>query len=612
MQGIAKGTLLANRYELTSQVSDEANMSRWIARDEKLGRDVALTVFPTSSPFADPALDSARRVAGLEDHRIVRVLDAGRDDEYAWIIEEAHLGAHTLADLARFDQLHPEEARRIAGETSAALESARARGLHHLQLDPTSVLRLADGSIALRHLAVGAALAGEDDYSSAEANRIDALGVTRLLYFALTGRWAGDPVDAKGVKMAEKVDGAYPDPSQFTENVPNDLNALCRSVLNSSEGPATPGEVARKIAPWPAQMITAPGRRRSDGDSAKPAGEFTVRKASSGASRAPGVGVVGAAAMKAAGSSSGSAGSSRTDDTDPNISRTAAGASAGAAGGAAFAARNVEQDPADATMIGRRVEFDADETTTFTLDDEDRAYARTSYDPSFEELEPPIPGMTSGIDDPDASSRRLAIGLVALFVLGALFLAVLGIRNVGSGGSAPAAAPSTSAPASTPPARSAAPSPSPSATPSPSSSGTDLQLISSSVIGARGYRIADSRTAPLAIDGDPATEWNSLNYRNKSWGGYPNRGGIAIQVAKSEAIKTIKVTPGTLPLTADIYVGDVPGTSGTKVGSVSGATGEQTVDAKGAQGRYITIYVTDMAQVNGLYKASLAEVSVQK
>lgn len=611
VQGIAKGTLLANRYELTSELSDTPDLARWIARDEKLGREVALTIFPKKSSHAEAALDSARRVAGLEDARIVRVLDAGNDDTHAWIIEEAHRGAHTLADLARFEQLHPEEARRIVGETSAALEAARLRGLHHLQLTPANVLRLSDGSIVLTQLAVGAALSGQDDVSSSEANRIDAKGVVSLLYFALTRRWPGEDLGIAGVKAAQKIDGRYPSAQDFTEGVPSDLASLCDSTLNSDDGARTPGEVAKLVAPWAAQMITAPGRARGDRSAnQRPEPQFTVRKASEDAPRKPGVGAVGAAALSAA------AANKAADDDAPASggSAKATGFDAGtlAASFGSFDAKNVApvEDPADATMIGRRVEFDADETTTFTLDDEDRAYSRTSYDPTFEELEPPIPGLSSGMDDPDASSRKLALGIVALFVLGALFLAVLGLRNIGSG-PAPTANNTPAASASTSAAPKASGKPSPS--PSPSASGAKVDLTSASVISSSGYRVADTSSGPKSIDGDANTEWESLNYLNRPWGGYQGRGGIAIQMAQSTAVKTIKIVPGTYPLTADIYVGDVPGTSGDKIGSVSNATDTQTVDAKGAKGRYITIFITDMTQTSDSYfKASLAEVTVEK
>lgn len=649
MQGITKGTVLGNRYELTSEISDAPGLARWIARDEKLGRDVAITVVGSRSAHADAALDSARRAAGVEDPRLVRVLDAGRDVEFAYIVEEPHTGAYSLADLARFEPMHPEEARRIVGETASALEAARQRGLHHLILTPRHVLRLADGSIAVTQVAVGGSLAGRDDVSSSEATAIDTRALVDLLYTALTGTWPGDPQDIEGLKGIElaqrRADGQIATPAEIVDGVPSDLDAMCRQVLNTGDGPRTPGEVARQLAPWSAQIITAPGRGRrsveTDDDTAdEPESTFVVRRADEragsgdGAGKRSAVGAVGAAALAAAGSSKGGSdksasgkagatssgvstvkksgtknGSSSTDDvrgddaTDP-------GAKPAVALPRKPAPRRVnEPDPADATMVGRPVAFDADETTQFNLDDEDAAYARTSYDPSFEELEPPVPGFNGGTDDPDPASSKLALVLVGLIVLGALVLAIFGLQGIAGSSDKPdaAAKPSTSASS---PKGSSAPSSASSAAPA----GTPVQAAAATLVNAQGARQSGSLAAANAIDGNPDTVWMSLRYRRASWGGDPDMGGVSIDLGSQTAVKTIKVTPGKrTPLTADVYVSDTPGKTGTKVGSMSSATSEQTISTN-ASGRYVTVFIPTQTKPAGqsYYESSIAEVTVSK
>ena len=618
MQGITKGTVLGNRYELTSEISDAPGLARWLARDEKLGREVAITVFGSKSSHAAAALDSARRAAGVEDDRLVRVLDAGSDDDHSFVVEEAHTGAHSLADLVRFEAMHPEEARRIVGETASALEAARQRGLHHLTLSPRHVLRLADGSIAVTQVAVGGALAGRDDISSAEATKRDAAACVKLLYTALTGEWPGKAEEITGLKgltVAERrADGQIATPSEVVDGIPSDLDTMCRQSLNYDETPRTPGEVARQLAPWSAQMITAPGKgRRSDdaaGDEDEKDQNFTVRRAADrteGEGRR-GVGAVGAAALAAAGTAGAAKGARRLsnadDDTDPGA--RAEGPRAALPRKPAPRAAN-EQDPADATMIGRPVQFDADETTQFSLDDEDAAYHRTTYDPSFEELEPPVPGFHGGTDDPDAGSSKLALGIVALFVIGALVLAVLGIRGIGGNADTPAASNSGSASSG---AVSSGASPSGSA----SRAGTPVKVQSASVVNQRGMRVNDSSSMAQAVDGDTSTAWKSLLYRNRPWGGYPGYGGLALNLGTSTDVKSIKITPGEgQPLTADVYVGDAPGTAGKKVGSVSNATSQQTISST-AKGSYVTIFITTQSLAPGTsyYQSAVSEVSVEK
>lgn len=636
MQGITKGTVLGDRYDLTSEISDAPGLARWIARDEKLGRDIAITVFSSDSAHAEAALDSARRAAGVEDARLVRVLDAGRDKAFAYVVEEAHTGAHTLADLVRFEPMHPEEARRIVGETAAALEAARQRGLHHLILGPRHVLRLADGSIAVTQVAVAGALAGHDDMSSAEATKADAKALVNLLYLGLTGLWAGPERDIAGLKGIETVtrraDGQAPTPGELLDDVPGDLDTMCRQSLNEDLGPKTPGEVARQLAPWSAQMITTPGKPRRSVPKAETAQAskrdddtdpgYTVRRARENEraqeekTRRKGVGAVGAAALAAAGASavkvSTNDGERRKGNADATDPRLGASARLPRKPTVRPATASVSRpDVADATMVGRPAQFDADETTQFSVDDEDSVYAHTNYDPSFEELDPPVPGFHGGTEDPDPKSSRLALGIVAVVVLVALVLAVMGLKGLTSSGGddkAPSEAGSTS---------SRAPSTSGAAAPSSTSAAgaaKPVKILGASFINKRGVRQADSRSVNQAVDGDPSTEWQSLHYLGQSWGGYKSFGGIAVNLGTSTDVKTVKITPGKdLPLTADVYVGDVPGTTGTKIGSVSNATSEQTVSGS-ANGRYVTIFIPTQQQAPGqtYYQAAIAEVSVEQ
>ena len=73
----------------------------------------------------------------------MRVLDVGRDDATAFVVEESLNGARSVTSVLSDGGLPAEEARRIVGEAASALERARARGLHHGVLTPRSVFRLA-------------------------------------------------------------------------------------------------------------------------------------------------------------------------------------------------------------------------------------------------------------------------------------------------------------------------------------------------------------------------------------------------------------------------------------------------------------------------------------
>lgn len=224
---------LAGRYRLVETLpTDLPGAVAWHARDLVLDRDVEVLLL--SGATTAEALDAARRAALVEDPRLVAVLAVGEADGLSYVVTEVAHG-EDVGLLVAGGPLPAPEARALVGEAASALEAARRRGVHHLALRPAAVRRTADGAVVVTGLGVDAAALGVEPGDYWEASRADAVGLVRLLFLALTGHEHGT---AAPVTAGEDV-------------VPEDLAALCLLTLEGEdEGPASPAELIRALAPW--------------------------------------------------------------------------------------------------------------------------------------------------------------------------------------------------------------------------------------------------------------------------------------------------------------------------------------------------------------------------
>ena len=254
MRGVGPGTVLGGRYTVRRRLEQLHETERWSADDTTLGRSVSLLCIAGDDHRTPALLDGARRAASVTHGVFVRILDVGSDEGVSYVVEEDLGEARTLAELVTDGGVPGDEVRRITGEVAAALESAGHRGMHHLDLKPDDVLRTPDGDVRLRGLETAAVRAGEDGAESEDAARRDAVGVVALAYAGLTGLW---PLGAggSGLGPAPRVPGGVAAPSEIAAGVPRDLDAICRLTLNDDQGPTSPGDFARQVAPWPSRQV---------------------------------------------------------------------------------------------------------------------------------------------------------------------------------------------------------------------------------------------------------------------------------------------------------------------------------------------------------------------
>lgn len=613
MQAIGENTVLAQRYTLTRKLAGRADhgpaegrptesasggtmryessrQELWIATDATLGREVTATVFPSDFDHAEAALDSARRAAGVEDRHLPRVLDVGRENGTAYVITEALHGADSIAAMLQFDPLPAEEVRRMVGEAASGLGAASARGLHHLQLTPHDIVCSPDGAVSVLGLPTDAALAGADDMSSEEASRTDTIALVQVVYAGLTRRWPGtDPVPGLQ-NVSRRADGELPAPSELVPGVPGDLDTLCRTTLGADEGPRTPGELARQLAPWSSERVTT-STRRTTGSGGKSAATLHAVPGGDRSSQEP------VAADTADQSAKDPTAAVETDESGPTTA--AAGSTplhaplpkVGVASGGGSEAGD------ETAQISHSDLMQARERTAAPPDEYD-----DDYDPSYVELEPPVPGLVGHGYEPDHQSSRLALLIVVLLVVVAIVFAVIGLHGIG-GSSSPDDAASSGA-------TSSASSPSSKHTNSskPKPAAKALAIQRTLPWGINGGENAG--LIPQAIDDSPSSYWQTHDYRTEN--GRGSGSGILLDLGGVKSVDNVKVTTSGGPSTVQIYVSDViQSVSNRDPAATLTGSGKQTADLKGVKARYITVWVTKLSkQSDGQFQERINDIKV--
>ena len=137
------GTLVLDRYRLAGRLGSGGFGVVWAARDERLGRDVAVKLVPINADAPPRAGQRARRealaAARLGHPGIVALYEAGRDRDHYVLVSELVRG-RTLAVRLGEGALSDRDVLRIGALLADALAHAHARGVIHRDVKPSNVL----------------------------------------------------------------------------------------------------------------------------------------------------------------------------------------------------------------------------------------------------------------------------------------------------------------------------------------------------------------------------------------------------------------------------------------------------------------------------------------
>ncbi|HEX2499117.1 MAG TPA: Stk1 family PASTA domain-containing Ser/Thr kinase, partial [Actinomycetes bacterium] len=250
--------LLGGRYELGGVLGRGGMAEVHIARDIRLGRNVAVKMLrvdlASDATFQARFRREAQSAASLNHPAIVAVYDTGEDvingTSLPYIVME-YVEGSTLRDLLQSGRrLLPERALEITAGVLQALEYSHRNGIVHRDIKPGNVMLTRSGAVKVMDFGIARSVAdagvtmtatsaviGTAQYLSPEQAkgehvdaRSDLYSTGCLLYELLTGRppFVGDsPVSVAYQHVREE---AQP-PSYYDDEVSPDLDTVVMKAL---------------------------------------------------------------------------------------------------------------------------------------------------------------------------------------------------------------------------------------------------------------------------------------------------------------------------------------------------------------------------------------------
>ncbi|MEU6847490.1 serine/threonine-protein kinase [Streptomyces sp. NPDC046716] len=274
--------LIHGRYRLLDRIGRGGMGEVWRARDESLGRHVAVKCLKPLGPQRDQSFTrilrerfrrEARVAAGLQHRGITVVHDFGEDEGILYLVMEL-LEGKNLSQLLEENRHHPlavDEVVDVAEQIAAALAYTHEQDIVHRDLKPANIVRLTDGTAKIcdfgiarlghdigftaRLTGTGIAM-GTPHYMSPEQiggtqvdERSDLYSLGCVLYEIATGAPPFDLDDAWAVLVGHRDTEPEP-PRSHRPELPAYVERIILDLLakEPDQRPRDAREVGRRIA----------------------------------------------------------------------------------------------------------------------------------------------------------------------------------------------------------------------------------------------------------------------------------------------------------------------------------------------------------------------------